>query len=252
MINISFGHNKEQHVVIKERKETIIMKKIETDTHYDYSKLFDVMIDTNKLCFETVGEDEYGNYILHSSGTYNMGNAYSSSDDYFILDEKEYLEYVKKARENGMLSWIKYRRFLSYPGSEKKNAQEITSVELISLSESGMRGTRGYEILMKDGQTEITEYSIRYSNGEKQRVVEEQVLCGEQELLKLLNDCEIISWNGFHGEHPKDVLDGIMFTFEAHVNGDLIIKADGSQNFPKHYRELTNGIYEMMRTGSKG
>ncbi|MBO4411374.1 MAG: hypothetical protein J5794_04230 [Lachnospiraceae bacterium] len=42
------------------------------------------------------------------------------------------------------------------------------------------------------------------------------------------------------------MLDGIMFRLEAFVNGGRRIFADGSQNFPKHYRELTDWLYQTL------
>ena len=65
-------------------------------------------------------------------------------------------------------------------------------------------------------------------------------------MLKLLNDCGISTWNGFHGKHPRGVKDGTMFNFKAKINGDTEITADGSQNFPKHYRDLTDGLYKLL------
>ena len=66
-------------------------------------------------------------------------------------------------------------------------------------------------------------------------------------ILKLLNDCELISWDGFHGDHPKDVKDGIMFSLKATVNGNRNIRAEGSENFPKHFRELWKGMDAILR-----
>ena len=57
----------------------------------------------------------------------------------------------------------------------------------------------------------------------------------------------MLSWDGFRGEHPKGVLDGTMFRMEATVNGGRRIRADGSQNFPKGYRELDAGIDEILK-----
>ena len=123
----------------------------------------------------------------------------------------------------------------------------ITSFEIITLHTSGMRHTAIYEIIPKESGAEISEYSIRYSHSEKERILERQVVIDLQRVLKLLNDCRILSWDGFSGAHPKGVLDGTMFTFEAIVNDGQKIYADGSQNFPKHYRNFTDGLYQFLQ-----
>ncbi len=222
------------------------MKKNETDLHYHYTKLFDAMIDKTKLSFETVGRDAHGNLILHISRTYNMSSAYSSDDEYFILTAEEYREYVEKARKNKFISLFKYRRFLREAEPPKPDGKVITSFEIITLHTSGMRFTSEDEIVMKDGAAEVSSYSIRYSDSEDRRVLEKRALCSVEEVLKLLNDCKLLSWDGFHGAHPRGVLDGIMFSFEATVNDGRKIKADGSENFPKHYRDFTDGIYNLL------
>ena len=67
-----------------------------------------------------------------------------------------------------------------------------------------------------------------------------------QQALQLLNDCRLLAWDGFYGPHPKHVLDGTMFRLTATVNGDQTIRANGSQNFPKHYRDFTDGLYALL------
>ncbi|MBQ9886901.1 MAG: hypothetical protein IJM37_08615 [Lachnospiraceae bacterium] len=122
----------------------------------------------------------------------------------------------------------------------------IVSFEIITLNTSGMRFIAEYEIVMKSGAVEVSQYGIRYSEGEKTRVLEKRAECSKERMLQLLNDCDVISWDGFYGKHPKHVLDGIMFSLEAVVNDGRRIKASGSENFPKHYRDFTNGIYEIL------
>ena len=132
-----------------------------------------------------------------------------------------------------------------------KKAAKAESFEIITLHESGMRFTSEYEIVNKDGKAEVTQYQIRYSEGKDERVVDKQAVCETDEMLKLLNDCGITSWDGFHGKHPRGVKDGIMFRFKATVNGNTEIYADGSQNFPKHYRDFTDGLYKILNKEEK-
>ncbi len=128
----------------------------------------------------------------------------------------------------------------------KQDTERITSFDTVLLRQSGMRGTTEHEIVMKDGKAEVSLYRIRYAGGEDQRVLEEQSVCSLEDVLKLLNDCNLLSWDGFKGPHPKHVKDGIMFTLDAAVNDNRAIHAEGSENFPKHYRKFTDGLYAIL------
>ena len=128
----------------------------------------------------------------------------------------------------------------------KTAAKKIESFEIVTLRLSGMRFTTEYEIVMKDKDAEVVEFAIRYDKGKDQRVPQRQTVCSADRILKLLNDCELISWDGFHGQHPKGVKDGIMFSLKATVNGDRKIQAEGSENFPKHFRELRDGLHAIL------
>lgn len=131
----------------------------------------------------------------------------------------------------------------------EKNESErtIVSFEIVTLHTSGMRHVTEYEIVQKDGQAEVSQYAIRFSKEEDRRLLEKRAVCSIADILKLLNDCRLLSWDGFNGPHPKNVLDGTMFTLKAVVNGDRKIFAEGSQNFPRHYRDFTDGLYEILQ-----
>lgn len=73
-------------------------------TTYRFTSEFDVEIDqTNREC-TTVGKDVQGNYILNISEEYNMGNAYSTTEEYYTLIKQEYLGSLLKAMQNGFIS----------------------------------------------------------------------------------------------------------------------------------------------------
>lgn len=130
--------------------------------------------------------------------------------------------------------------------SAEKSAGKIASFEIVTLRLSGMRLTVEYEIVMNDGDAQLVEYEIRY--GEKdERVPRRKAQCSAERMLKLLNSCELISWDGFAGKHPAGVLDGTAFNLKACVNGGRKISAGGSENFPKHFRELRNGLDAILR-----
>ena len=127
----------------------------------------------------------------------------------------------------------------------------IESFEIVTLHTSGMRHVCEYEIVMKDCNAEVSLYDLKFSQDkDDRRVLRKRAVCDEEKILKLLNACSLLSWNGFHGKHPKGVLDGTMFNLKASVNGGTQIYADGSQNFPRHYRDFTDALYEILNTGT--
>lgn len=117
---------------------------------------------------------------------------------------------------------------------------------MVSLSTRGMRCADDYEIVKKDNAAEVSQYRISYREAKEERILIRHATVSENDILKLLNDCNILSWDGFHGKHPRGVKDGIMFSFSATVNDSKTIKADGSQNFPNHYRGFTQALHDIL------
>ena len=126
-------------------------------------------------------------------------------------------------------------------------AKQIEAFERITLRENGMRGSIEYEITSDGSTAEVVQYGIRFRYPDDERIAERQATVSIDEVLALLNSCRLLSWDGFHGAHPRGVRDGIMFSLQAVVNGGTVIKAEGSQNFPKHYSDFRDGIYEMLK-----
>ena len=129
-------------------------------------------------------------------------------------------------------------------GCGKGPQKTVTSAETMTLTLRGMRG--GYVYKFEGDVTELRRYRETYRGGEDELVLESSVPCGAQTMIELMNTCGILRWNGFHGKHPKNVSDGIMFRFEATVNGGQEIFADGSENFPKGYREFVRALNSML------
>ncbi len=128
----------------------------------------------------------------------------------------------------------------------RKKKQLIDSFEMVTLSTRGMRCADDYEIVKKDKTAEVSQYKISYREGKDERILMRRAAVGENDILQMLNNCSILSWDGFHGKHPRGVKDGIMFSFSATVNDGKMIKADGSQNFPKHYRDFTQALHDIL------
>ena len=122
----------------------------------------------------------------------------------------------------------------------------ITSVEEMTLTLRGMRGSYVYKIVCESDKPELRLYREVFSGEDTILELEKKAVPDTQVILDLMNSCGILRWDGFHGKHPKNVQDGIMFTFSAAVNGGQTIRADGSANFPKGYHEFIRTLNAIL------
>ncbi|MBE6626437.1 MAG: hypothetical protein E7628_04575 [Ruminococcaceae bacterium] len=128
----------------------------------------------------------------------------------------------------------------------KKPPEPVTSVESMTLTLRGMRGGDVYRFEISEEKTELCHYYEKYKGEDTILELDASVACTTDEMIELMNKCGIMNWDGFHGPHPRNVLDGTMFTFSAEVNGGRRIYADGSENFPKGYYEFVVALREML------
>ena len=126
------------------------------------------------------------------------------------------------------------------------SAKTIASIETMTLTLQGMRGASVYKIANDGGKAELTRFRKVYSKGEDFLELEASASCDTKDLIELMNNCGVFRWDGFHGKHPKNVMDGIMFNFTATVNAGQNIHADGSENFPKGYRDFVRELDKML------
>ncbi|MBQ6184006.1 MAG: hypothetical protein IJK33_08990 [Clostridia bacterium] len=125
----------------------------------------------------------------------------------------------------------------------------ISSLTSLTLRLSGMREVTEYEIAVKDGVAEVTEYAVKFCESGKIRVPGRRAACGEKEAVDILDRCKALSWDGFYGKHPRGVKDGTAFSLDAVVNGGETIRASGSQNFPRRFHELSDWLYKTVCVG---
>ncbi len=136
--------------------------------------------------------------------------------------------------------------FTKTDNGSKSAIYEINEFESLNLRISGMRGAEEYEIISKGENSDIAYYHIKYDGEKDRRELQSSVECKTDEVIAILNDCKAGNWNGFHGKHPKGVLDGRMFRLTAKVNGGKTINADGSENFPKYFNIFENWLYKKL------
>ena len=124
--------------------------------------------------------------------------------------------------------------------------EKITSFSRLTLTLKGMRAIDEYEIICKGDVCEIAQYTKYYTRPEDERELNKSVTVDTASIIGLMNDCRMMSWDGFHGPNPRNVRDGYMFTLTAEVNGDKMIRAEGSNNYPRHYSEFRSAINKML------
>ena len=122
----------------------------------------------------------------------------------------------------------------------------VASFSELTLRLSGMRITELYEIICRGDEAELSLYWPRYENHEEKNELQKRVTVSTAEIIELLNKCRVISWDGFYGKNPPGLLDGTMFRFNATINDGRRISASGSNNYPRHYRDFTDALYEML------
>ena len=130
--------------------------------------------------------------------------------------------------------------------TKKDTLTTLTSFEKITLRVIGMRYDIEYEILNKPPKAVLSLYRISYKDGSNKRVIEKSAVTDTEMMLEIFNLCKIISWDDFHGNHPKDVKDGVMFKFQAEVNEGQTVYAEGSENFPQGYREFVSALNRIL------
>ena len=131
-------------------------------------------------------------------------------------------------------------------GCNEKAPEIVTSEETMTLTFRGMRGSYVYKFEGEADTPELRRYREAYRNGEDELVLEASAPCGAETMIELMNTCGILRWDGFHGKHPKNVKDGIMFDFRATVNDGQEIHADGSENFPKGYHDFVRELNKIL------
>lgn len=127
---------------------------------------------------------------------------------------------------------------------------KIESFEKVTLCVSGMRYVSEYEITPSGDKAVFSEYCFTYRDGKRTRELKNSAFCDLAAATELLNKCRLITWDGFDGKRPPGVLDGIDFSLKANVDGNKTICANGSQNFPRHYRDLVDGIHKVLSSES--
>ena len=113
-----------------------------------------------------------------------------------------------------------------------------------------MRFSNEYEIINKGEKTEISLYLRKYLNGEEKWILDEKTETETESFVAFLNSVNFVSWNGFNGKHPKNVLDGTMFRMTAKISGENFINAEGSENFPKGYKAFVKELDCMLKGGT--
>ena len=116
-----------------------------------------------------------------------------------------------------------------------------------SLRISGMRASVEYIIEKHEDSCLLSYYSHLYNGNERIRKLEEETSLTQEEVQEAFSRFSISKWDGFHGKHPRAVKDGEQFELVITNDGEKAIRADGSANFPRGYRELRQWLDDKLR-----
>ena len=125
--------------------------------------------------------------------------------------------------------------------------QKLTSFEVVTLRLSGMHRLNEYEITREGDVARFVRYDLLLGPDGERRIPRVRAERPAAEVLAVLDRCGVMRWDGFHGAHPRGVLDGVMFRFAATVNEGRVIAAAGSQHFPPHFHDLRDYIEATLR-----
>lgn len=132
-----------------------------------------------------------------------------------------------------------------------RKTEPLTDFERVTLLITGMRYREKLEAMKAEDGVAIAEYECRYTKDGEEWIPEAHVTMPFDEYIAFANDCRLTKWDGFSGKNPPGVLDGTMFSMEALVNDGKRIRADGSNNFPKGYREYVQKLHELLYEAKK-
>ncbi len=134
----------------------------------------------------------------------------------------------------------------------EEDMKQITSFDTITISITGtMASTEEYELVRTADGVDFSYYSGGWNFNEdmdREECLINRVAGNEenyQQMLALLNECEVMEWNGFNESNPN-VLDGESFSFSATVNDGTTISAGGSNAYPKNYATLLHAIEAIV------
>ena len=123
--------------------------------------------------------------------------------------------------------------------------RKIRTLEILTLRITGMRYVEEYELVADGPSVQVSRYQPRHGEPEG-RQLQARAVRDTEEVIRQLNACRVLQWDGFHGKHPRGIKDGRMFRLSASVNGGQTVYADGSQNFPRHFHELTDWFRRVL------
>ena len=121
-------------------------------------------------------------------------------------------------------------------------SKKVTDFETISFTTSLGRGKTTRYIITNEGEETKISISVTTSakNGSGDR--SEEGYCSTEDMIELLNECNVLSWNGYDKKGDKDM----DFRFEGNINGEEI-EAKGKMAYPKNFEDFVDGVEDLCQ-----
>ena len=122
-------------------------------------------------------------------------------------------------------------------------SKEVTDFDTITFTTSPGRGKSTRYIITKRSKNTKISINVTTSARGGGEDGDEEGYCSTEEMIKLLNDCEVLSWDGFDEEDEDGTL---IFKFEGTINGKEI-EAEGRGAYPKYFEDFVDGVEDLCQ-----
>ena len=121
---------------------------------------------------------------------------------------------------------------------------KVTDFEEIYITTSPGRGKTTRYIITNEGEETKISISVTTSAKDGGGNRSEEGYCSTEDMIKLLNECDVLSWNGYDKKGDKNM----DFRFEGNINGKEI-EAKGKMAYPKTFEDFVEGVEDLCEEG---
>lgn len=121
-------------------------------------------------------------------------------------------------------------------------SKKVTDFDEIYFTTSPGRGKTTRYIITNEGEETKISISVTTSAKDEGGNRSEEGYCSTEDMIELLNECNVLSWNGYDKKGDKDM----DFRFEGNINGEEI-EAKGKMAYPKNFEDFVDGVEDLCQ-----